>query len=109
MAGPRKVYSPAAILADAVGISHFVLANLVIVLGEFTSIFQHLSEKYGGLTFIFRYVDAPMYKVLAPIVGTVRYDSFQVLLVGQLVIVASSFVYGLIAYFFVKLVKLFIV
>lgn len=100
---PRKQkYSVAARIADAVGIATLVLGSLLIFVGEITDVFSTISYDHGGVTFVFKYLCAPVYWVLAPVV--LEYHDFtSVMVSGLLVVVASAVLYGILTYAIVRM------
>lgn len=96
------------VVADAVGISHFIVANSCILLGQFTEVFKGIggNAKYPGLEFIYKYFDAPILLILGGLARSDRGDVFFTFLVAELVVVAASIFYGILAYIFIKLLFL---
>ena len=92
------------LIADSVGVGHLVMANVAIVLGEYTTIFKGLSTaKYPGLDVVFRFFDAPVYLLLKSHIEYQSYSMLSTMLFGEAVIILSSILYGALAYLVVKL------
>ena len=100
----KKEYSKYVIAADAFGITHFIVANLVLILGETSTLFLSVGTKHPGVTFIFDYLDAPVYQMFKGFVANFRADPVFMFLTAEFIIVASSLIYGLIAYFIFRAV-----
>ena len=91
------------VIADSVGIAHFAVANLCVVLGQVTDIFKDVGGKYPGLTFVYRYFDAPFVALFGKIASE-RSDPVMSFLMGEFIIVGSSIIYGIFAYIFLRIV-----
>ncbi len=98
----RKEYSRSAVAADAVGIAHLIIGTLLIIVGEFTPIFEKLSFEHGGVQFIFQYLDAPVYYLLRPFMPDAEGDSIYLWLSGLAVITLSSMLYALVVYLMLR-------
>ena len=90
-------------VGDAVGVAHFVVANLCILVGHLTNVFKGMSEQWGGIEFLYRYLDHPVYLAFRPIAFNFRNDVIYAIIVAELVIVVSSLLYGLAAYLLMRL------
>lgn len=100
---PRKQkFTKAARIADAVGIANLILGTFLIFLGEVTDLFNSVSIDHGGVVFVFKYLCAPVYWILAPVVLE-YHDLASVLISGMLVVVASSVLYGIMTYAIIRL------
>ena len=88
-------------IGDAIGLLHFIFANLLVIVGELTPWFSEFGWNLPGLRVVYAYVDAPMVAFF-PQWTAVQVDWVKMLVVGELIIVASSILYGLIAYLFVR-------
>jgi hypothetical protein len=51
-------------IADALGLSHFVVANLIAILGHFTSLFSFMKTSTPGVDFVKTYICAPAIPLL---------------------------------------------
>ncbi len=94
------------ILSDAAGISHFIVANLVVLLGQFTSAFADIGGKYPGLAFVYKYFDSPIASIpwVAGLVNwSLNSSVFMVFTVGEMIIIAASVVYGGLVYLLCRL------
>lgn len=89
-------------IADGIGLLHFIFANLLIVIGELTPWFNHIGWQLSGLRVVYLYVDAPVATFFEEWTLSTT-DYLRALFIGELVIVASSVFYGLVAYLFVRL------
>jgi hypothetical protein len=96
-------YSKSAIAGDAVGITHFILANILLVVGEFTELLRVIDVKHAGIRFIYDYLDAPVYYFLEFYIGNTHADGIYMFLAVELVIVTASVVYTLITYAVLKI------
>ena len=90
------------LIGDAVGVGHFVVCNALVVVAQFLPFFQEFGGRYPGLNFIYRTIDAPVYQLLQSRIDAQLADSFYSLLWGELVVVLSSALYGVLAYLIVK-------
>ena len=108
MATRKKPKNRANVVADAVGISHFIVANFCIILGQFTEVFKGVGGniKYPGLEFVYKYFDAPILLLLGGLARSDRGDVFFTFLVAELIIIAASIFYAVLAFFFIKLLFL---
>lgn len=94
----KKEYSPAVIMADAVAITHLLFGTIAILLGELTGFFSSIDVKHGGVKFVFYYLDAPIYYLLAQYMPATQGDTVFMLCAGIAIVVFSSIVYGLLVY-----------
>lgn len=104
MLSRRKEVSIAKTTADIVAVLHLMVANVIIALGEYTLIFSFLHEKNPGIKFVFRYLDAPVYNLLATMIEKWEIDFWSILLAAELVIVLSSLIYGISVYVLVRVI-----
>ncbi|MFN8391513.1 MAG: hypothetical protein U0136_14590 [Bdellovibrionota bacterium] len=100
----RKEPSRYAVAADALGITHLVLGTLFIVVGEFTDFFKALHVDHGGVEFILKYLDRPIYAILQPMVPEAAGDAKYTILIGILVVMLGSIVYGMLSYFILRVI-----
>ncbi len=98
----KKQVSKAARIADAVGIGHLILGSVLILVGEFTTVFDSYDFDHGGIKFVYQYLCAPVYLIFQSFLEVHRGDSFSVLLAGFLVVIAASVLYGMIVYALVR-------
>lgn len=98
MAKRKSKFSKPAIIADAIGITHFIFANILLVLGEITGVFGKPWEPFTAVRFIYTYVDAPVYTFISPFMPEQFDDPVTAYLIAEIVIIVSSVFYGLIAY-----------
>ncbi|MBL7662032.1 hypothetical protein JNK13_04685 [bacterium] len=97
---PRHV---ATVVADAVGLTHFIVANACVVLGQLTDVFKEVGGHYPGLQFVYQYIDYPVYAFFHDVLQINFSGKTSVtFLMGEFVIAISTILYGLIAYFVVK-------
>jgi len=59
MARRIKPAEAAKTIADALALSHFVVANVLVVVGELTPLFDFVNSKHPGMDFVKIYIDAP--------------------------------------------------
>ena len=93
-------------VADGIGVAHFIVANFVVLLGQFTSIFDALIRVQAdnkGIYFLYYYLDRPVYFLFRGFVESAREDWVLSLLCAQLIIVVSTVLYGFLAYFAIKI------
>lgn len=99
---PAKLHkTKQAIIADAVGLGHCIVANVMVVIGYFYD-FQLDPDKFDGLKFVYRYVDFPVFHVFYKFMGRLQYDDFYTIVLGEIVIIISSVLYGLVAFIIAK-------
>lgn len=55
-------------IADALGLSHFLVTNFIVLIGEFTSLFNFMKTKHGGIDFVKTYISAPGLSILSVLV-----------------------------------------
>ena len=94
----KKEPSRYVIAADALGVTHLILGTLFIVVGEFTEFFKALNSDHGGVEFIIKYLDRPIYAMLYPFIPDAGGDARYTVMVGILVVLLGSIVYGALAY-----------
>ncbi|MCC6954345.1 MAG: hypothetical protein IT290_09525 [Deltaproteobacteria bacterium] len=97
---PKKV---AVQLAEALAVAHFVVANAVILLGEFTHIFREFGGKHPGVNFVMVHLDPFIYSIYASAMASAK-DLLVYYLLTELVIVLSSALYAALCYFAVKFI-----
>lgn len=91
----------ASTVADTVGFAHFILVNLVLVVGSVTSVFSHLGSHYPGVVFVYKYIDAPLASLQifsGFIKGSLNGGLLFAFTVAEMIIIASSVLYGCVAY-----------
>lgn len=97
-------YSRSTIIADAVGLTHLLVATAIVILGEYTNIFAHAGGRHNGVEFVYQYIDKPVYQIVTPILewfgvaGDVA-DRGLAMVTAGFVIIASSVAYGVITYY----------
>ena len=94
--------SAAVTVGDSIGVAHFLVANLLILLGEITNLFNSYGGRLPGLEFVYRTFDWPVYMITRPFIHMSGADAAYPFFAGELVIVASSLVYGFLAYLLVS-------
>ena len=104
----KKKPNPPLSAADAAGITHMILANILLIVGQFTSLLPEISKKFKepGIAFIYQYLDKPVFEFLVswfPWIGKLKGGFYNFLSV-ELVIVSASVFYGFIVYVVLKLV-----
>ena len=100
-------FSKYAIAADAIAIFHFIVANIALLLGEFTNMFSSFGNKHAGVHFIFNYFCWPVYSVLESYLQGVGKDWASLFFGAQLVIIASSIFYAIILYIIFRIIGFF--
>jgi len=88
-------------ISDAIAIGHFVVANLVVLLGAVTPLFLWMRDEYPGLKFVYMYIDRPLFEYFKSM-DALSADPFYTYVVGEMIILGSSFLYWVIAYFVLK-------
>ncbi len=108
----RKGRDPKLLIADAVGIAHFIVVFAVAIYGERTNYFLKLdptlSDRHSGFDFVYHYIDLPAYLIFRGVMGQygANLDSGDILVsyIGALIVIASSsglygaFVYWILAF-----------
>lgn len=89
---------------DTLAFLHLLIAVVIVLLGEFTKIFTFISPVHGGIGFIFKYLDYPVYYLVQQILSMSNDVSF-LYLKCLFIICLSSVVYGLVCYFVVCFIK----
>lgn len=102
MSKKKKEYSRYAVAADVIGLTHMIVGTASILIGEYTDVFHTVAYEHGGVQFVFRYLDAPIYWILAPFLPIAGGDTQYVMMVGFVVVALGSIVYALFAYYFLK-------
>ncbi len=102
-------YSRATILADAVGLTHLLVATGIVIVGEYTDIFNHVGGRYHGIQFVYKFIDWPIVRLLTPIldwfgVGGDVVDRGLAMVTAGFVIAASSAIYGIITYYVARFI-----
>ena len=97
---PSLKLSKALILANVVGVVHFIIGNLSIFLGQYTPILRNFDPygKYPGISFVRNFLDAPVMQLLFWFDRSAGDDFLYTMLVTEFIILASSFIYGGIVY-----------
>lgn len=93
----------AVMVSEALGFSHFLIVNLLAILGETTFYFDFMEGVHGGINFVFTNIDAPVNTSLRNYF-TIIPDKLVFYLYAELVFLLSSILYGLLCYFFTRLV-----
>ena len=96
----------ARVVADAIGISHFLVANLIMILGQVNSDFKEILtgllpkySAYPGIDFVYNFMDKPVYNQIQGIAEMFREDSPKYFWMGaEAVVLLSSAFYGFVAY-----------
>ena len=105
----KKKPNPALVTADVVAIAHFVVANIVLFIGEFTDLMDKLLRvEHPGIEFVVKYLDAPIYAVLQGKFDWLGeyHDPFFNILATNMVIVAGSIFYGFVVFAIVKVLSM---
>jgi len=98
--GQRKT---SAVFAEAVAVAHFLVANLVMLIGQYFPVFDFLESKNGGVKFVYHYIDFPLYTLLGSLTDNIGPRGTSAMFGCELIILASSAVYGVICYFLLDL------
>ena len=93
------------LVADAIGIAHFLVANVLIGLGEVTNLFSEFGARLSGMRFVLNTIDRPVFSFFHWAGVDKTSDIVYPLIVGEVVIIISSIIYALVAYIFLKLVE----
>lgn len=106
----------ASVMADAIMLGHFVVANTVVIFGQVIPGFGQATRLYSpfpGLEFVYRYIDLPICQFLHWFAG-VNFDlehassTMVTFLLGETVIVIATSFYGLFAYGVAKMAQIFV-
>ncbi len=89
-------------ISDAVAVFHAIMALIISGLGEIIPIFSFVSSSHGGIKFVYRYIDAPVYYAIDSFYH-VGYGGLDLLIYLVLIILLSSFLYWVICYLFLRL------
>ncbi len=92
------------IVFDSVATIHFVVGIIIMLLGEYTKIFCRLCLYHGGIEFIFKYLDYPIYSLIEKYLPNSQMQYYPYMK-GIFVLAISSAIYGIIAYFIVSFTK----
>jgi hypothetical protein len=90
-----------AYISDSIALGHFVVCNVILVLGAITHLFDFMHHAYPGLEFVYTYIDRPVYQFLKHL-DAIPSDPFFTYVVGEMVIAGSSFLYWVISYITLK-------
>ena len=92
----KKEFSRYAIAADAVGVTHFIIANLLLIAGEFSKVLNVFvgGEKHPGISFITTILDRPVAHFLKVYFQKFGSDTLTIHLLAELVVVGASVLYG---------------
>ena len=104
---PERHHAWYLIAADAVGVAHFLVANILTIIGEVTPAFAGLVQgsKHGGTKLVYEYLDAPVYQLVGRYVPVSKADVVTIFLQAELVFIASSILYGLVTFFILRVIK----
>ncbi len=86
-------------VADALGISHFIVANVIIALGEFTDLFSFMKTSHPGIDFVMQYLDALVYSLFGLANPS---DPLMLFLSAELIVLTSSVLYGALCWAITK-------
>lgn len=93
-------------VADGIGVAHFIVANIVVLLGQFTKLFDAVIEVYAdnkGIYFLYYYLDRPAYYLFKGFAESAKEDVALSLLCAELIIIVSTVLYGFLAYFAIRI------
>ncbi len=101
----------ARVVADAVGISHFVVANVIMIgaqanrdLGLAVRKFMKQNSDYPGIDFVYKFMDAPIYQQFRGTAEAFREGRPRNFwLTAECIVLLSSMFYGLLAYVVIRL------
>ena len=99
----RGEYSGYQVVADAIGLTTLIVGTAAIALGEVTDIFGFMKSDHPGVEFVYKYLCAPIYLVISPLLPTAAVDYSYMVIAAVLVVVATALVYGLVAYLALRL------
>lgn len=103
----KPTYSKSAIAADALAVAYFVVGNVVLFLGEVTTLLSAIGGRHPGAEFIYRYFSAPAYRALGSVYRFTGSDTLIVYLEAELVLLVASVTIGLVVYGLLRLMSLF--
>lgn len=93
------------LIADSVALVHFVFANFIFLVGQLTGVFAEVGGRYPGLKAVYLYLDRPVYTFLRGFADRgLQGEMLNALAKGQVVIIASSLVYGFLAWLLARIV-----
>ncbi len=88
-------------IGDAIGLAHCIVTNLLVIVGYYFDIVAQ-ADPFDGLKIIYAYIDAPVYWLLEDHAGGFWDNYLYTILMGEIVILLSSVLYGFIAYVFAR-------
>ena len=78
-------------ISDALGLSHFFVANLLVVIGEFTNLFDFVLTQHPGMDFVKQYISTPAMLIIGNWLNAD--NAINLWLSMELVIVLASVIY----------------
>jgi len=94
--------------ADVVGVSFFLLASIVFLLGEFTELLSQVPADHAGKAFVFTYFCPAADRLVDPFLTGKNVDKFGLVLSVEGIIVLFALIYRWICFFLLRsLVSLF--
>lgn len=86
------------------GVAHCIVANIIVILGYFKDVNNPLmvADPFDGLKFIYGYIDFPVYYFFRGLATRFSEQYLYTILLGEIVILLTSVLYGVIAYIFAK-------
>jgi hypothetical protein len=105
----REKFAKIGAAADLVGVVFCIIANLAVVLGELTPVFERLHAVHGGVKFTYNYLCPIVYPIMEPLIINHDGTKFGIFLVAEGVIVMSALAYRWISYFGMRIVSALLV
>ena len=78
-------------ISDALALSHFVVANFLVVIGEFTNLFDFVLSKHPGMDFVKQYISTPGMLLAGPWLNDA--NTMNLWLSMESVIILASLIY----------------
>lgn len=101
----KEQYSRVVIAADVVGITFFIVTNVLMLLGAFTSVFGAQMEGNTAIDFIYTYLAFPVYYLVSGVIEKAIFDPVGMYLSAELIIVVCSVLYALSVYLILRLLQ----
>lgn len=117
-----RYYSPSkySIIVDAVAVANLLVGNLILILGAITPIFDWMIEYYGeaelvvrtfvrsypAIYFLYAYIEYPIFHFFQKSLLSKPTDELYTYVLAELVIIACSLLYSVIAYILLKALRI---
>ncbi|HQH26316.1 MAG TPA: hypothetical protein PLP17_02880 [Oligoflexia bacterium] len=109
MGRKKTEISPYALAADAVGLTFFLAATAIVILGETTSLLSSMGLEHPGVKFVYTYMCPIISTMILSLFGSKTMDLVGTLLVAECVILVTAIIYRWICYLGLRLISLLMV